>query len=141
MGFNFTTNKEKRIWISYGVELSPFVNLRYQFRAYYGSEYSYKLVKQGDSIVSPDNLISNPSGFNNNSFGMSERTNLSGVGYGAYLLLPFSIYVHPFLKTPFLKHINLMGSITPGFVYAYSKFYGSTTAGGANFAVGVRYNW
>ncbi|PBQ32177.1 hypothetical protein CNR22_10470 [Sphingobacteriaceae bacterium] len=141
LGFNFTTNKDKHIWISYGVEVSPFINFKYQFQSYYSTSYIYTLVKQGDSLMSPENLTTNNSRFNTSYYGGSERTKLNGVGYGAYLSLPFAVYLHPFLKTRFLKHINLMASITPGLVYSYSKFYGSTTAGGANFAVGVRYNW
>lgn len=141
LGINLTTNKDKRVWISYGVEVSPFINFRYQFQSYYGVAYNYTLVKQGDSLTDPGNLSSTNNGFREYYSGTAENTDLSGVGYGAYLSLPFSFYLHPFLKAPFLKHINLMGSITPGFVYSYSKFYGSTTAGGVNFAVGVRYNW
>lgn len=139
IGFNFTSNKEKRAWISYGVELSPYINFNYVFQASYGNNYSDLFVKQGDSLTSPDNLT------NSNRFrtysGRVERTNLSGVGYGAYLSLPFCFYMHPFLKTPFLKHINLMGSVSPGFVCSYSKFYGTSMAGGVNFSAGIRYNW
>ena len=120
IGVNFTSDKQKHIWISYGAEVSPFINFNYVFKASYGNSYSDIFVREGDSLRSPNNLTNSkaPTGY----FGRVERTNLSGVGYGAYLSLPFAIYLHPFLKTPFLKHINLMGSVSPGFVYAYSKF-------------------
>lgn len=139
LGFNFTTDKSKFFWISMGVELAPVINFGYVFTSARSDIYTNSIIKEGDTLNSRYNYTNNH--FNRDQYTTENRTKFKSVGYGLYASLPFTMYLHPFKKKAFLKHINLLASLSPLYMYSYNKNFGSASGFNMSLAVGIRYNW
>lgn len=138
LGFNFTTDKTRLFWVTCGVELAPAINFNYVFRSTHSEHFEDVFVYEGDSIDNWHN-------YNNNSYKpgvwKTKATKLDGMSFGCSAALPFTVYLHPFKRTVFLRHLNALASITPVFFYTRSKFAGDAHMATISLATGIRYNW
>lgn len=138
-GINFTTDKKRVFWITAGIELAPALNFKYEFISRKQVSHYTVFVREGDTLNSNNNYTS--SRINANVRTESRKTQLGGIGYGFYASLPFSVYLHPFKRAAFLKHMNLLVSVAPTYMYSYSKYTGAYSGVTMSMACGLRYNW
>jgi hypothetical protein len=139
LGFNFSTNKEKFFWITYGIEIAPAINFGYQFTSNHQNFNEEIILEEGDTLNSGYNY--GRSRFLGEGKFDRRATKLKGLGYGCSAALPIALYFHPLKKINFVKHINLFASLTPAFLFTHTKYSGSAYAFNYMLATGIRVNW
>ncbi|MBL7930831.1 MAG: hypothetical protein JNL60_02960 [Bacteroidia bacterium] len=138
LGFNFTSNQDKFFWISLGLQIAPSISTNYKFVSGHTQNTIEYLLEPGEEVKYGNGYQkSNHIGFS----AKQTSSSLSGLGFGLYVSAPVSVYMHPFKRAKFLKHLNPMISASPYFGLAKHKYSNMLSGFGTIVSAGLRYNW
>lgn len=135
IGLNITSNKNRRLWISAGLELSPGIIFASVFSANYTKTTTELLLKPNSALTSYGNY-----GSHSLSDIQTVNSKVKGAGFIAYATVPLSINLRASKKIDHLKQLNIAVSAAPGLYYTNNRFAGTTSSFIFNTSVGIRYN-
>ncbi len=135
IGFNITTKKERRFWLTAGLCLAPGINFNTLYKSTaYNTNFDYITKK-----ISDRNTFEKYSGSTQNTFATFEQR--VSPSFAFYSSLPLTVNIRASKKIKLLKNTNLFVCTEP--VYYYSKIKNITTNSGFTWAnsFGIRANW
>lgn len=136
LGINISTDRKNLFWITMGLELSPVFNFNYVFTS------TNKVIHANITVTEGENLANYRSSYFLQDISIiQKKTKLSGLGYGLYASVPFTMYLNLFRRKEFLKRLSLLASISPLYVYSYNNYFGSASGITLSAVTGIRYNW
>jgi hypothetical protein len=134
-GVSLFSNRNKLVFFSAGVEISPGLNFAYTYYGYYDHYYS-QITRRSDE--SPPPLSEGPYSHHQLESASSRRP-VRGIGFTGYAAFPVSINIRFSEKNTMFRKFALSLSLAPGFHFRSNKFHANVGGRLLNINAGFRY--
>lgn len=136
-GLSLTSDKNKRVWLSTGVELSPGLIFSNSFSASSDLYIEHLTLDENSKLDRYDTYTLGD--FETANLGRSKK-HLGGTGFTGRITLPQAIYIRLSRRIPVLDRMNFMASLSPGFYMNMNKYTGNAKGLALDLGMGLRYN-
>jgi hypothetical protein len=137
LGINITTNKQRYLWLTAGIEIAPALSFGYVFIGSNTETSSIMYLFPGQVLNNKNSILNN---VDYQSTRKTEFNKLKGIGLSGYLSVPLSVNLRLSKNINILKHLSASATIVPAFSYSKHKYTGTESYLTVNTNVGLRYN-